>query len=218
MVSKSVPTSGASSVRFRLIIVRASLTQPYMNSHTAPTRAQPPAARRRGAHVRIGCGGPHRVRLRAWRMSAILPRLQAFGELFEHELQLECEERPTKLVSGPTSYPKIEVVSTGRRVVRNAGGSRTNSKPGCSRLSWLPGSTCGYQSVLARNRTWSTTFARSRACPVHSEDKIAENREEDSVVRLLPYASALRSSPSASPLGQRPASAHRMASLGSSLP
>ncbi len=56
-----------------------------------------------------------------------------------------------------------------RSFQRGAGGSRTHLKllcrqPPC-RLAPAP-----HFSVLARNRTWSTTFARSRANPAHPED------------------------------------------------
>ncbi len=60
---------------------------------------------------------------------------------------------------------------------------------------------------------------RRVACdPAHSEDKLAGSHEQDSALGLLSQASVPRSLPSASPLLQRPASVHRMASLGSSLP
>ena len=63
-----------------------------------------------------------------------------------------------------------DVVRTGSWSVRDAGGSRTHFDRVAAdcRAVWLQ----RHVSVLARNRTWSSTFAESRANPAHSKDML----------------------------------------------
>jgi hypothetical protein len=53
---------------------------------------------------------------------------------------------------------------------RSADGSRTHSKPLCRRLPCRLAPAPILSSAHARSRTWSSTFAGSRANPPHSED------------------------------------------------
>lgn len=69
---------------------------------------------------------------------------------------------PTKFRPGHLSAPKVDVVWVGSRTVRDAGGSRTHLDRVAAggRAVWLQRQDF---SVLARDRTWSSTFAESRA-------------------------------------------------------
>ena len=77
--------------------------------------------------------------------------------------------------------------------------------PGCSRL---PGRLAPASTVKCPRQGSNLILdLRGVACdPAHSEDNLAESREQDSALRHLSQASAPRSLPSASPLLQRPAS------------
>ena len=90
-------------------------------------------------------------------------------------------------------------------------------EPGCSRWPCRLASASGFQ--CPRQELNLVCDLRGVACdPAHSEDKLAESRELDNTRGRLSQSSAPRSSLSASPLLQRLASTHRMASFGSSLP
>lgn len=90
-------------------------------------------------------------------------------------------------------------------------------EPGCSRWPCRLAPASGFQ--CPRQELNLVCDLRTVACdPAHSEDKLAESREQDNTLRRLSQSSAPRSSLSASPLLQRPGSTHRMASFGSSLP
>ena len=81
------------------------------------------------------------------------------------------------------------------------------------------GSSATFVSVLARNRTWSSTFAGSRAYPAHSEDRLwfsalPRNRTPScSSVDCRAIQYTCRASISMSRPGVEPGSGHRRAPL-----
>ena len=121
-------------------------------------------------------------------------------------------EHTPPTASGERTGPRAPLASPRHCFEKDAGGSRTHLKllcrqPPC-RLAPASGRlgaatpislAARFQNVLARSRTWSTTFAGSRANPPHSEDVTLPNappRNRTSITwvqtRRLPLGPAAR--------------------------
>ena len=96
----------------------------------------------------------------------------------------------------------IETLLEYRSAVRDAGGSRTHWRAALQAAAVPSGSSV--ISVLARNRTWTSTFAGLRANPAHPEDVIVLAARRGVEPRLAVSRTAVRSGTLAGCVNQYP--------------